>query len=120
MSLAQSEIQNEKDFKILSILEQKPQITQRELSMRLGLSLGGVNYCLRALLEKGIIKINNFSSHPQKTSYRYILTPKGIKEKSIITRKFLERKMKEYDALKVEIEGIKSQNKLNGSGRPLK
>ena len=110
MSLCQSEIKEDKDFKILKVLEDKPEITQREISIKLGMSLGGVNYCLRALIDKGIIKANNFSNNPNKLGYGYILTPKGIVEKGRLTRRFLERKMKEYESLRLEIDEIKNLN----------
>ena len=110
MSLCQSEIKEDKDFKILKMLEVKPEITQREISIKLGMSLGGVNYCLRALIDKGIIKANNFSNNSNKLSYGYILTPKGIVEKGRLTRRFLERKMKEYESLRIEIDEIKNLN----------
>ena len=111
MSLCQSEIKEDKDFKILKMLEDKPVITQREISLKLGMSLGGVNYCLRALIDKGIIKANNFSNNPNKFSYGYILTPKGIMEKGRLTGRFLERKMKEYESLRIEIDEIKILNR---------
>ena len=93
------------------MLEDKPEITQREISIKLGMSLGGVNYCLRALIDKGIIKANNFSNNPNKLSYGYILTPKGIVEKGRLTGRFLERKMKEYESIGIEIDEIKNLNR---------
>ena len=111
MSLCQSDIREDKDFKILKTLEEEPEITQREIALKLGMSLGGVNYCLRALIDKGIIKANNFSNNSNKLSYRYILTPLGIVEKARLTGRFLERKMKEYESLRLEIDEIKNLNR---------
>jgi EPS-associated MarR family transcriptional regulator len=111
MSFCQSEIKEDKDFKILKILGDKPEITQREISIKLGMSLGGVNYCLKALIDKGIIKANNFSNNSNKLRYGYILTPKGILEKGRLTGRFLERKMKEYESLRLEIDEIKNLNR---------
>lgn len=95
-------------FKVLHTLEQSPQITQRDLAKKLGISLGGANYCLKALVEIGHIKINNFQKNPSKSSYLYLLTPKGINQKAILTSSFLKRKLAEYRALKAEINSIKS------------
>ena len=111
MSLRQSEIKEDKDFKILKMLADKPEISQREISIKLGMSLGGVNYCLRALIDKGIIKAKTFSNNPNKLSYGYILTPKGIVEKGRLTKRFLERKMKEFESLRIEIDEIKNLNR---------
>jgi EPS-associated MarR family transcriptional regulator len=96
-------------FKALNLLEENPQITQRELARKLGISLGGANYCLKALVSVGHIKINNFNKNPKKFGYLYILTPKGISEKARLTKGFLKRKMDEYEALKKEIESLKSK-----------
>ena len=83
-----------------------PQITQRELSQKLGVSLGATNYVLRALLDKGAIKIQNFQASRKKLSYAYLLTPTGISEKARLTTQFLARKRAEYEALKAEIEAV--------------
>ena len=98
-------------FKVLHLLEAKPQLTQRELSKELGISLGGVNYCLKALIESGHIKTKNFNQHPKKLAYIYLLTPQGIAEKMRLTSGFLQRKMDEYHALKKEIQSLKSSLK---------
>ena len=92
------------NFEILRHIVNKPQLTQRDLAKRLNLSLGKVNYCIKALKEKGYIKIDNFKKNPNKISYAYILTPKGVAAKTKITLNFMKRKMKEYDELKSEIE----------------
>jgi EPS-associated MarR family transcriptional regulator len=96
-------------FRVLHLLESEPKLTQRELAERLGISLGGANYCLKALIEIGHIKAGNFKKNSDKSAYLYILTPKGIAEKAQLTVGFLKRKMAEYQALKQEIESIQSR-----------
>ena len=98
-------------FRVLHLLEEEPELTQRELAEKLGISLGGVNYCLKALIEVGHIKAGNFSKNPDKSAYLYLLTPKGISEKAQLTAGFLKRKMAEYQALKQEIESVQSKVK---------
>ena len=83
---------------------ENPELSQRELGERVGISLGAVNYCLRALIERGLVKAGNFSRNPNKLGYAYVLTPAGIAEKSLLTGRFLKRKVEEYEALKLEIE----------------
>ena len=94
---------NEEDFKILRTINKKSKFTQRELADELGFSLGKLNYCLKALKEKVLIKLKNFKNNKRKLNYIYILTPKGISEKTKLTINFMERKMKEYDELKREL-----------------
>jgi EPS-associated MarR family transcriptional regulator len=96
-------------FRVLHLLEEEPALTQRELAKKLGISLGGVNYCLKALIEIGHIKAGNFSKNPNKSIYLYLLTPQGIAEKAKLTAGFLKRKMLEYHALKKEIESVQSK-----------
>ena len=96
--------ENQDDLNILRIINNKPKVTQRELAQDLGFSLGKLNYCLKALKGKGLIKINNFRKSPNKLNYIYVLTPKGVAEKTTLTLNFMKRKMKEYDELKKEIE----------------
>ena len=91
-------------FNILRKIKSKPNSSQRQLATELGFSLGKLNYCLRALKEKGLVKIKNFEKNANKIGYMYILTPKGISIKTKITLNFMKRKMKEYDELKSEIE----------------
>jgi EPS-associated MarR family transcriptional regulator len=105
----------ETHLKVLRQLEENPDITQRELAEALGVSLGKVNYCLKALIGKGWIKVNNFKNHKQKSAYAYLLTPKGIERKAQITVRFLKRKVEEYEALKQEIEQLQEEvERLNG------
>ena len=98
-------------FRVLHILEEEPEITQRDLAHKLGISLGGTNYCLKALIEIGHIKVDNFSKNPDKSVYLYFLTPKGIAKKAELTAGFLKRKMAEYRVLKKEIESVRSNLK---------
>jgi EPS-associated MarR family transcriptional regulator len=95
---------NPDHFSVLRKIKKNPNSTQRELAKELGFSLGKLNYCLNALKEKGLIKIQNFKKNPNKIQYAYKLTPKGITEKTKLTISFMKRKMKEYDELKTEIE----------------
>ena len=95
---------NENDnFNVLREVGKKPGTSQRELSKNLGLSLGKINYCIKALRDKGLIKISNFSKNPNKLKYVYILTPKGVASKTRLTIDFMKRKMKEYEELKKEL-----------------
>ena len=98
-------------FRVLHLLEEEPKLTQRELAEKLGISLGGANYCLKALIEIGHIKAGNFSNNPDKSVYLYLLTPQGIAEKAKLTAGFLKRKMADYRALKKEIESVRSNLK---------
>ena len=91
-------------FEVLRKIDKKPEATQRELAQELGFSLGKLNYCLKALKQKGLIKIKNFEKNPKKINYFYILTPTGLATKTRLTLNFMKRKMKEYDELKSEIE----------------
>ena len=117
------QLQEDTHFRVLALLERNPDISQRDLAKALGISLGGVNYSLRALVEKGMVKAQNFSSSDKKLAYAYILTPKGLAEKSMLTARFLKRKMDEYEALKVEIESLqyslrdKQQSSMVDNGR---
>ena len=94
---------NQDHFDVLRKIKTKPEATQRELADELGFSLGKLNYCLKALRAKGLIKIENFKKNPNKINYIYVLTPKGIAEKTKLTINFMKRKMKEYEELKKEI-----------------
>ena len=92
------------NFNVLREVGKKPGTSQRELSKNLGLSLGKINYCIKALRDKGLIKISNFSKNPNKLKYVYILTPKGVASKTRLTINFMKRKMKEYEELKKELK----------------
>lgn len=89
------------------MLQDNPDMTQREIAEKLGISTSGLNYCLKALIDKGWVKVQNFSQSKNKFGYIYVLTPKGLIEKMALTSRFLSRKMAEYDALRMEIEALK-------------
>ena len=95
---------NQDHFEVLRKIQKKPNSTQRELAEELGFSLGKLNYCIKALQEKGLLKLANFKKNPKKINYFYVLTPKGITEKTKLTVNFMKRKMKEYDELKKELD----------------
>ena len=111
MGKALKKIDPDVHFRVLHLLEEKPTLTQRELAEKLGISLGGVNYCLKSLIDLGHIKAGNFKKNPDKSAYLYLLTPQGIVEKASLTAGFLKRKMAEYHALKKEIDSIQSKAK---------
>jgi EPS-associated MarR family transcriptional regulator len=111
MARALKKIDPDVHFRVLHLLEEQPTLTQRELAEKLGISLGGVNYCLKSLVDVGHIKAGNFKNNPDKSAYLYLLTPKGISEKASLTAGFLKRKMIEYHALKKEIDAIQSKEK---------
>ena len=94
-------------LELLRKINNNPNSTQRELAEELGFSLGKLNYCLKSLKDKGLIKIENFAKNSNKLNYFYILTPKGLKEKTKLTINFMKRKMKEYDELKYELQSTK-------------
>ena len=96
---------NQDHFNVLRKIKNKPESTQRELAEELGFSLGKLNYCLKALKIKGLIKMKNFDKNPNKINYIYVLTPRGIAAKAKLTLNFMKRKMKEYDELRKEIKG---------------
>ena len=95
---------NQDHFDVLRKIQKKPESTQRELAEELGFSLGKLNYCLKALQAKGLVKIRNFRKNPNKINYIYVLTPRGLVEKTKLTLNFMQRKMKEYDELKRELK----------------
>jgi EPS-associated MarR family transcriptional regulator len=97
---------NEIHLQVLRAVESRPGLTQRELANELGVSLGKAHYCMKALIEKGFVKMGNFSHNQKKLDYAYLLTPSGIKSKAVLTAHFLERKAAEYAALKRELDGI--------------
>ena len=99
---------NQDHFNVLRKIDKNPELTQRQFAQELGFSLGKLNYCLKELKKKGHIKIKSFKNNPKKTNYLYILTPRGISEKTRLTINFMKRKMDEYDQLKKEID---EQNK---------
>lgn len=94
---------------MLRLLDERPSCSQREVARALGVSLGKVNYVLKALLEKGLVKMQNFRNSQNKRGYAYLLTPEGVAAKTELTRRFLARKLEEYDALRQEIEGLREK-----------
>ena len=96
-------------IKVLRLIESRPEIRQRELADELGISLGKANYCLKALMDKGWLKARNFKNSNNKRAYMYLLTPKGLDQKTRITASFLKRKLAEYDALKSEIRLLQQE-----------
>ena len=102
----------------MKILHANPNISQREMAKALGISFGGVNYCLNALMAKGLVKVQNFIQSQNKFGYVYLLTPAGIAEKMSLTGSFLKRKMDEYEALRVEIDTLQSEIEAKNSEVP--
>lgn len=96
-------------YQILKQIQGKPDVTQRELAESLGMSLGKVNYCLNALVERGMVKVGNFTRNEKKMRYAYLLTPKGISEKARVTVRFLEQKQQEYELLKQQLEQLRRE-----------
>lgn len=101
-------------YGLLKILEDNPDLSQRDLAKRLGISLGKVNFCLNALVAKGSLKVNNFRTSENKLAYAYLLTPHGVEEKARITVRFLKHKMQEYEQLRKEIEELKREADKRG------
>ena len=104
----------ERQLDALRLVETNPEMTQRELAEALGVSLGAANYCLKALVEKGWLKLENFQGNPNKLGYLYLLTPMGIAAKTALTTRFLKRKLAEYEALEAEIEQLKTEVRQAG------
>ena len=100
---------DERQLNALRLLEANPEMTQRELAQALGVSVGAANYCLKALVEKGWVKLENFQNNPNKLGYLYLLTPMGLAAKTQLTARFLRRKLAEYEALKAEIEQLRCE-----------
>lgn len=97
-------------FRLMRLLENDPELSQRDMARTLGISLGGVNYCLNALTDMGFVKVANFRASNNKFRYIYVLTPTGILEKSKLTSRFLQRKMQEYEILKSEIDALTQES----------
>ena len=100
---------DETRYRILKLLEADPHASQRRIADELGISLGRVNFCLQALIEKGLVKVNNFRNNANKRAYLYLLTPRGIEEKAVVTARFLKRKMDEYESIKREVEELQRE-----------
>ncbi len=118
VSSRQAAAQEDVHFRVMRLLEANPDMSQRDLAAHVGISLGSLNYCLKALMGKGFVKLENFQNSKHKFKYVYILTPAGIAQKVALTGRFLKRKMHEYEALKAEIEGLEDElGAGRGSGR---
>lgn len=107
----------EAQFQVMRLIAQNPELTTRQIAQDVGVSTGAAYYCLTALIEKGFVKLENFSKNPRKGQYAYVLTPRGIREKALLTVKFLERKLEEYEALKSEIAELEYEVGFEGSRR---
>ncbi|WP_066801106.1 MarR family EPS-associated transcriptional regulator [Sphingomonas soli] len=104
-------------FRLLRLLEEHPEYSQRDISRALDISLGGVNYCLKALIDKGLVKIENFKTSRHKLGYLHVLTPQGIAERAALTNRFLRRKLAEYEVLKGEIQALEREMAFHDSDR---
>jgi EPS-associated MarR family transcriptional regulator len=109
MTSRRSRLQEDTNFRVLRLLEENPNVTQREIAQKLGISTSGLNYCLNALIDKGWVKMHNFSQSKHKLGYAYLLTPHGIVEKASLTSVFLQRKMREYEEMKQEIDSLMAE-----------
>ena len=115
MTSRQSKLQDDTAFRIMHTLHSNPELSQRELAQRVGISLGGLNYCLNALMDKGFIKLENFQNSRHKLKYMYVLTPSGIAQRLAMTRHFLKRKLEEHEALTAEIAALQQEVNNNPS-----
>ncbi len=118
--MAIAQIDDDVRYRLLKLVEERPELTQREAAESLGMSLGKVNYCFRALIDKGWVKARNFRNSQRKAAYAYLLTPKGIEEKLRVTARFLDRKLREYDSLVEEVRILTDEvNHINrANGKP--
>ena len=110
MTSKRTKLQEDTHFRVLRLLQENPEMSQRELAEAVGISVGGIHYVLNALIDKGLVKLGNFTAAEDKRRYAYVLTQKGITEKVALTRRFLARKMEEYEALKAEINALRCEN----------
>ena len=113
---AETSARDELRLKVLRALEANPEVSQRQLAAELGVSLGGVNYALKALMERGFVKAGNFRNSGNKVAYLYLLTPRGVAEKTSLATAFLGRKLEEYEVLRQEIEALKGEVGSRDSG----
>ena len=110
-------LDDEQALRLMRILDDEPQISQREIARRSQVSLGAVNFCLRALVDRGQVKIRNFRNSKNRQAYAYFLTPKGVSEKARLTRLFLKQKLAEYEALRAELEALEAREKAGTGDR---
>lgn len=106
MTSNRSQVQEDTHFRVMRLLHETPEMSQRELARAVGISAGSAHYVLNSLIEMGFVKLGNFTAAPDKRRYAYVLTPKGLAEKAAITKRFLARKIAEYEALKAEIDDL--------------
>ena len=106
MTSKRSKLQEDTSFRVLRLLQENPEMSQRELAQVVGVSVGGMHYVLSALVDKGLVKLGNFTASEDKRRYAYVLTPKGIARRAALTRAFLMRKMEEYETLRDEIKSL--------------
>lgn len=109
MTSRRNKLQEDTHFRVLRLLQANPEMTQRELANAVGASAGGIHYVLSALIEKGLVKLGNFTAAEDKRRYAYVLTRQGLSEKAVMTRNFLTRKTAEYEALRAEIEALSAE-----------
>lgn len=112
MSGQRSKVEEDVRFRGLRILQKNPEMSQRDVAASVGISVGGAHYCLNALIDRGMVKVENFSAAQDKRRYSYILTPQGLAEKAVLTSRFLKRKMEEYKALEEEIDALQNEIEL--------
>lgn len=112
--MRKEDLREDTRFRILRLLQDNPELSQRDLARALGVSTGGAYYALRALIEKGFIKVGNFTASSDKRRYAYILTPKGLAEKAALTGRFLRRKLQEHEALLAEINALQAELEASG------
>ncbi len=108
MTSKRTKLQEDTHFRVLRLLQENPEMSQRELAGAVGVSVGGIHYVLNALIDKGLVKLGNFTAAEDKRRYAYVLTTKGVSQRAKLTKEFLARKMAEYEALRKEIEALKS------------
>lgn len=118
MASLREERREEAQFQVMRLIAQNPELTTRQIADEVGISTGAAYYCVTALVEKGLVKLENFKNNPRKGQYAYILTPRGIREKAALTVTFLERKLGEYEALRAEIADLKREAGLDGGAEP--
>ena len=118
MTSQRDHLREDVKFRILRLLQDTPEMSQRALAKEVGVSTGGIHYVLSALLDKGLLKLGNFTAAPDKRRYAYILTPKGMSEKAALTQRFLARKRAEYAALKAEIDALEQALSLGADMAP--
>mgnify|MGYP002642282598 FL=1 len=118
MASRREEQQAEVRLKVMRLISQNPEVSTRQVAEDVGISNGSAYYVLTALVEKGLVKLGNFKNNPRKGQYAYLLTPRGIREKSLLTHSFIERKREEFEALKAEITALEEEAGLAGEAIP--